>query len=59
MIVDLFSGSGSTLIASHQLERVCYTMELDPHYCDVIIERWQNLTGEEAIRSDGVKYNDL
>ena len=59
LIVDLFGGSGSTLIASHQLERVCCTMELDPHYCDVIIERWQNLTGKEAIRSDGVKYNDL
>lgn len=59
LIVDLFGGSGSTLIASHQLERVCYTMELDPHYCDVIIKRWQNLTNEEAIRSDGVKYNDL
>ena len=59
LIVDLFGGSGSTLIASHQLERICYTMELDPHYCDVIIERWQNLTGEEAIRSDGIKYNDL
>ena len=59
LVIDLFGGSGSTLIASHQLERVCYTMELDPHYCDVIIKRWQNLTNEEAIRSDGVKYNDL
>lgn len=59
LIVDLFGGSGSTLIASHQLERVCYTMELDPHYCDIIIERWQNLTSEEVFRNDGVRYNDL
>jgi len=59
LIVDLFGGSGSTLIASEQLDRICYTMELDPHYCDVIIERWQNLTKQEATRSDGVKYNDL
>jgi len=59
LIVDLFGGSGSTLIASEQLDRQCYMMELDPHYCDVIIERWQNLTKQEAIRSDGVKYNEL
>ncbi|HSQ97090.1 MAG TPA: site-specific DNA-methyltransferase [Rickettsiales bacterium] len=59
LIVDLFGGSGSTLIASEQLDRQCYMMELDPHYCDVIIERWQNLTKQEAVRSDGVKYNDL
>ncbi|MDD2840323.1 MAG: site-specific DNA-methyltransferase [Rickettsiales bacterium] len=59
LIVDLFGGSGSTLIASEQLDRTCYMMELDPHYCDVIIERWQNLTKQEAIRSDGVKYNEL
>jgi len=59
LIVDLFGGSGSTLIASEQLDRICYTMELDPHYCDVIIERWQNLTKQEAVRIDGVKYNEL
>jgi len=47
-VIDLFGGSGSTLIACEQLGRTCYMMELDPHYCDVIIERWQNLTGETA-----------
>lgn len=47
-IVDLYGGSGSTLIAAEQLDRTCYMMELDPHYCDIIIERWQNLTGETA-----------
>ena len=48
VILDPFGGSGSTLIACEQLGRTCYMMELDPHYCDVIIERWQNLTGETA-----------
>lgn len=48
-IVDLFGGSGSTLIACEQLNRKCYMAELDPHYCDVIIERWENLTGQKAV----------
>ena len=48
-VLDLFGGSGSTLIACEQLNRKCYMAELDPHYCDVIIERWENLTGEKAI----------
>ena len=49
IIVDLFGGSGSTLIACEQLNRTCYMMELDPKYCDVIIKRWENLTGEKAV----------
>lgn len=48
-IVDLYGGSGSTLIACEQLNRTCYMMELDPKYVDVIIKRWQNLTGGQAI----------
>jgi len=47
-VLDLFGGSGSTLIACEQLNRKCYTMELDEHYCDVIIQRWENLTGKTA-----------
>lgn len=47
-IVDLYGGSGSTLIACEQLNRKCYTMELDEKYCDVIITRWENLTGKKA-----------
>lgn len=47
-VLDLFGGSGSTLIACEQLNRKCYTMELDEHYCDVIIQRWENLTGKKA-----------
>lgn len=48
-VVDLFGGSGSTLIACEQLNRKCYMCELDPHYCDVIIERWENFTGKKAV----------
>ena len=48
VIVDLFGGSGSTLIACEQLNRKCYMTELDPKYCDVIIQRWENLTGKKA-----------
>lgn len=48
IILDLFGGSGSTLIACEQLERRCFMMELDPHYCDVIIKRWEEYTGGKA-----------
>ena len=47
-VLDLFGGSGTTLIAAEQLNRKCYMMELDPHYCDVIIARWEKLTGNKA-----------
>jgi len=49
-VLDLFGGSGSTLIACEQLNRKCFMMELDEHYCDVIIQRWENLTGKKAER---------
>ena len=49
-ILDCFGGSGSTLIACEQLNRKCYMCELDPHYCDVIIQRWENLTEGKAVR---------
>lgn len=49
IIIDLFGGSGSTLIACEQLNRTCYMMELDPHYVDVILYRWEKLTNRKAI----------
>ena len=49
IVLDTFGGSGSTLIACEQLNRVCYTMELDPVYVDVIIERWEQFTGQKAV----------
>lgn len=50
IVLDLFGGSGSTLIAGEQLNRPCRIMEYDPHYCDVIIARWEKYTGKEAVR---------
>ena len=47
-VLDLFGGTGTTLIACEQLNRTCYMMELDPKYVDVIIERWEQLTGQKA-----------
>lgn len=49
LVLDMFGGSGSTLIACEKTNRKCYGMEIDPHYCSVIIERWQQFTGKQAI----------
>ena len=49
VIIDVFGGSGSTLIACEQLNRRCFMCELDPHYCDVIIKRWETFTGKKAV----------
>lgn len=60
IVYDPFLGSGTTIIASEQLGRKCYGLELDPKYCDVIIERWQNLTGRDAIHEVSRKtFNEL
>lgn len=50
LVLDLFGGSGSTLMACEQTDRVCYTMEFDPKYVDVIIDRWETFTGQKAVR---------
>ena len=52
-VIDLYGGSGSTLIACEQLDRTCYMMELDPHYVDVIIARWEKFTGQKAVLLNG------
>ena len=49
MILDIFGGSGSTLIACEKTGRVCRMMELSPHYCDVIVRRWQEFSGQQAV----------
>jgi len=54
-VLDLFGGSGSTVIGAEQTGRSCYTMELDPKYCDVIINRWQDFTGEQAVHEESGK----
>lgn len=51
-VLDLFGGSGTTLIASEETNRKCFMCELDPHYIDVIIDRWENATGKKAVLYD-------
>jgi DNA modification methylase len=53
IVLDLFGGSGSTLIACEQAGRVCFMSELDPKYCDVIIQRWETFTGKKAELIEG------
>ena len=48
IVLDLFGGAGSTLIACEKNNRICYIMEIDPIYCDVIIQRWEEYTGNKA-----------
>ncbi len=58
-VMDLFGGSGSTLIACEKTNRKCFMMELAPNYCDIIIERWQKFTGQKAIlESTGESYGE-
>lgn len=59
-ILDLFGGSGSTLIACEKTNRINYSMELDEKYCDVIVNRWQNYTGKQAtLESTGEFFNTI
>ncbi len=58
-MLDSFGGSGTTVIACENLKRKACVMELDPAYCDVIIRRWQALTGEKAVREDGVAFDEI
>jgi DNA modification methylase len=60
LVLDSFGGSGTTMIACEQSGRKSRLMELDPHYCDVIIRRWQNFTGKKAIlESSGKSFDEL
>ena len=60
LISDFFGGSGSTLIACEKTGRNASVMEIDPKYCDVIVSRWQDFTGKEAVlESSGDKFNDM
>jgi len=59
IVLDLFGGSGTTLIAAEKTSRIGMLMELDPKYCDVIINRWQDFTGKQAIlESSGESFNE-
>ena len=54
IVMDTFGGSGTTIVACEQLHRKARCMELDPHYCNVIIARWEKLTGQKAVKLEGV-----
>jgi len=59
-VCDPFLGSGTTLIAAHQLDRRCYGIEIEPRYVDVSLKRWMKLTGDSPVReSDGARFADL
>jgi len=59
-VLDLFLGSGSTLIACEKTGRRCLGMELDETYCDVVLTRWSEYTGQDPVReSDGAMYSDI
>lgn len=52
-VLDNFGGTGTTMIACEQLDKICYMCELEPSYCDVIIQRWENFTGRKALLING------
>lgn len=57
VVLDLFGGSGSTLVACEKTARFARLMELDPKYCDVIVKRWQDFTGKQAVHADGALFD--
>ena len=60
LVYDPFLGSGTTLAAAELAERICYGMELDPKYVDVVVARWQQLTGKQAtLEADGRTFEQL
>jgi DNA modification methylase len=58
LVLDVFLGSGSTMVAAHQLKRKCYGMELDPKYCQVIIDRMKKLDPTIKIKRNGNPYGN-
>ncbi|MBV1928225.1 MAG: site-specific DNA-methyltransferase, partial [Gammaproteobacteria bacterium] len=59
-VLDPFAGSGSTLIACEQVGRAARCIELEPKYCDVIVRRWQEFTGQVAVHAEtGKTFNDI
>lgn len=59
IVIDLFGGSGSTMIACEATGRHARLMELDPKYCDVIVKRWQEFTGQKAVHENGTPFDEM
>jgi len=58
-VLDLFGGSGTTMIAAEKLNRSCFMMELDTHYSTIILDRWSQFTGKDPVRSDGAPWQSV
>jgi len=54
-VLDIFAGTGPAFSAAEQLDRICYGIELSPGYCDVIVQRWEKLSGKGATRESGAR----
>jgi DNA modification methylase len=59
IILDVYLGSGTTLIACEQLGRKCRAIEISPAYVDVSVQRWADFTGQDPVRHDGVKWSEI
>jgi DNA modification methylase len=59
IVLDTYLGSGTTLLAAHRTERRCYGIELDPLYVDTAIERWQRMTGSQALNRAGETFDQV
>jgi DNA modification methylase len=59
IVGDFFGGAGSTMMACEGLGRKCFTMEISPAYCDVILDRWTKLTGKDPVREDGKLWSEV
>lgn len=59
IVLETFGGSGTAIIASEKIGRRCFAIEIDPHYCGVILDRWQNFTGKKAHREDGKPWDEI
>jgi site-specific DNA-methyltransferase (adenine-specific) len=59
VVYDGYGGSGTCIIAAEQTSRRARVIEFSPHYCDVIINRWQKFSGKEAVHENGTKWNDI
>jgi DNA modification methylase len=60
IVYDPFLGSGTTLVAAESTDRICYGVEIDPRYVDVIVKRWQQFTGESAVlKADGRSFAEV
>ena len=59
LVLDIFGGSGTTMMACEKSGRISRLMELAPNYCDVIVKRWQDFTGKKAVHESGKTFDEM